>query len=516
MKPYKIVVVDDEENSRNLTSRILTNAGYQVVTAPSGLDGLVNIQAQQPDVVVLDIVMPDIDGLEICSLIKSDPLLKNTYILLLSGLKITSESQAAGLEAGADDYITAPYSQRELLARVKNLIALKTTRQALKAQLEEQRLASVGRLSAHIAHEFNNYLTIITLYTDMMMADSLMPTQFQPRLNVIQEQSENATKLIAQILDFSRGAMMKMERVDLAAFLEVSVAVIKEILPSNIHIHLDTGDTQPLLKADTSSLQKMLINLSLNAQDAMLDGGQLIFTLRSLSGRPLDLTDLQNMTAEQWVSLIVKDTGTGIKPEIIDKVFDPFFSTKHPTERKGLGLAQVHGIVHQHGGTITVDSEINKGTIFTIYFPVETQPVATAVIADEDFLFVESSMSKGRILLIEGNASVRTALTEVLESVGYQLVATGTAMEGLAICRHQRGAFDLVISDYWLSDMESSKLVETLSAESPATKLVLVTDYMAEKAESPSSFQVDGLISKPFNLDQVLSTIRSLINRTND
>lgn len=516
MKPYKIVVVDDEEDSRNLTIRILANAGYQVVAAQSGLDGLIKIQAEQPDVVVLDIVMPDIDGLEICSLIKSDPLLKNTYILLLSGLKITSESQAAGLEVGADDYITAPYSQRELLARVNNLIALKTTREALKAQLEEQRLASVGRLSAHIAHEFNNYLSIITLYTNMMLADSSMPAKFQPRLNVIQKQSENAAELIAQILDFSRGAMMKMERVDLAAFLEVSVAVIKEILPSNIHVHLDIGDTKPFLKADASSLQKMLINLSLNAQDAMPEGGQLIFTLRSLSGRPHELMDLQTITAEQWVSLIVKDTGTGIKPEIIDKVFDPFFSTRHPTERKGLGLAQVHGIVYKHGGTITVESEINKGTIFTIYLPVEASTVATAVIADEAFHFEESGMSKKRILLIEENTSVRIALAEVLESIGYHLVMTGTAREGLAICRQQQGGFDLVISDYWLSDMKSSKLVETLAAEFPAIKLVLMTDYMAEKDESLSSFQVDGLISKPFNLDQALSTIRSLLNGTNN
>ncbi len=516
MKPYKIVVVDDEEESRNLTSRILTNAGYQVITAPSGLDGLVNIQAEQPDVAVLDIVMPDIDGLEICSLIKSDPLLKNTYILLLSGLKITSESQAAGLEAGADDYITAPYSQQELLVRVKNLIALKTTRQALKAQLEEQRMASVGRLAAHMAHEINNYLAIITLYTDTMMANALMPTTFKSHLNTIQEQSDNAANLIAQILDFSRSAMVKMERVDLATFLEDSVAIVREILPANIRIHLDTGDANPFLKADAGSLQKMVINLSLNAQDAMPGGGQLTFILRRLSERPLHLTELPTMTAEQWVSLVVQDTGTGIEPEIIDKVFDPFFSTKHPTEGKGLGLAQVHGIVHQHGGTIAVDSEINKGTEFTIYLPVETQPAATAVINDEAFLLEKNTTSIGRILLIEGNGSVRTALAEVLENAGYQLEAAGTASEGLAICRQRQGAFDLVILDYWLPDMQSSKLLETLAAEFPAIKQVLVTDHLTRNDEGFSTFPVDGMIGKPFNLDQILSTIQTLINKTNE
>lgn len=516
MKPYKIVVIDDEEEPRNLASRILIEAGYQVITAPSGLEGLVSIQAELPDIVISDIVMPDIDGLEMCALIKSDPLLKNTYVLLLSGLKITSESQAAGLEAGADDYIIKPYSQRELLARVKNLISLKITRQALKAQLEQERLATVGRLATHIAHEFNNYLTIITLFTDLMMIDLRMPAIFQPRLNTLQDQSKNAANLVAQILDFSRSAMMRMERVNLASFLENSVAVIQEILPSTIHIHLDMGDIEPFLKADPNSLQKMLIYLSLNAQDAMLDGGQLIFKLERFSGRPPHLMDLQDIATEQWVILVVKDTGTGIDLEIIDKIFDPFFSTKDPTERKGLGLAQVHGIVHQLGGTIAVDSEKNQGTTFTIYLPVEAELTETAVTTIEDTVMTESDTSKRRILLIDGNATVRSALGEVLESVGYQLTTAGTANEGLAICRQQQGAFDLVISDFWLPDRQSSKMLATVSAEFPTIKQVLMTDQWVKEDDFLSTFQVDGLISKPFVLDQVLSTIQALVNRTDD
>lgn len=516
MKPYKIVVVDDEEEPRNLASRILIEAGYKVITAPSGLEGLVSIQAEQPDIVVLDVVMPDIDGLEICSLIKSDPLLKNTYVLLLSGLKITSESQAAGLEAGADDYITKPYSQRELVARVKNLVSLKTTRQALRAQLDQERLATVGRLAAHIAHEFNNYLAVVSLNTDLMLVDLNMPAAFQPRLNTIQKQSKNAANLVAQILDFSRNAMIRMERVNLVTFLEDSVAVIQEILPSTIHIHLDTGDMKPFLHADPNSLQKMLINLSLNAQDAMPDGGQLLFKLERFSGRPPHLMDLQDSVTDEWVILVVKDTGIGIDSAISDKIFDPFFSTKHSIESKGLGLAQVHGIVHQQGGTITVESEKNQGTTFTIYLPVEAELATTAVTTIEDTVITESGTSKGRILLIEGNAMLRSALAEVLESVGYQLTMAETATEGLAICRQQQGAFDLLISDFWLPDIQSSTLLKTVSAEFPTIKHVLMTDDMAETEHFLSSFQVDGVIRKPFVLDQILSTIQSLIKRTAD
>jgi two-component system, cell cycle sensor histidine kinase and response regulator CckA len=516
MKPYKIVVIDDEEEPRNLAKRILIEAGYQVITAPSGLEGLVSIQAEQPDIVVSDVVMPDIDGLEMCSLIKSDPLLKNTYVLLISGLKITSESQAAGLEAGADDYITKPYSQRELLARVKNLISLKTTRQALKAELEQQRLETVGRLATYIAHEFNNYLAIITLYTDLMLVDSRMLDTFQPRLNIIQEQSKNAANFVAQILDFSRRGMMRMELVNLAAFLGKSVAVIQEILPSNIHIHLDTGDMKLFLQADPNSLQKILFYLSLNAKDAMPDGGQLTFKLEGLTRHPPHMMDSEDMVAEQWVILVVKDTGIGIDSEIIDKIFDPFFSTKHPTEAKGLGLAQVHGIVSQHGGTITVDSEKNQGTTFTIYLPVEAELTKTAVTTIEDTVMTEIGTSKGHILLIDENANARSALAEVLECVGYQLTTAETAHEGLAICRQQHGAFDLVISDFWLPDRQSSKFFTTVSAEFPTIKHVLMTDQLVKEDDIPASIQVEGLIVKPFVLDQILSTIQALVNKTDD
>jgi CheY-like chemotaxis protein len=254
----------------------------------------------------------------------------------------------------------------------------------------------------------------------------------------------------------------------------------------------------------------------MNAQDAMPDGGRLSFTLESFSGRPFPLTDFQGMVAEQWVVLRVTDTGTGIAPEIIDHIFDPFFSTKHPTEGKGLGLAQVHGIVHQHGGTITVASQKNQGTTFTIYLPVETELDETAVSVDPAPIILENSLSKGRILLIEVNATVRTALTEVLEDMGYQMTAAGTASEGLTICRQQQGAFDLIISSFGLTDIQSSRLFEICAADYPTIKRVLMTDHSANDEDLLASFQVDGLISKPFNLDQILSTLQSLINKTDD
>ncbi|MBP6470046.1 MAG: response regulator [Chloroflexi bacterium] len=810
MKAHKIVIINDEEESLNLPSRILTKADYHVVKASSGLEGLLSIQAEQPDIAIVDVIMPDINGLEICSLIKSDPQLKNTYVLLLSGLKITSESQAAGLEAGADDYITSPYSQRELLARVKNLISLKTAELAAKAQLDQQRaiarlgqysledhklpdlfaltvkkvakvldipivgifrhdaasqtltmvagkgwgtgniqldavpnsflwrslnqsnptivedrhkekgfdlppilaelkiesfasvpmgniaepfglflvaaretqaftketayflqavanilnnsirrqntlralqqsafkfsntieqanygftivdengeiihwnaaqeiitgyersgvigkkfteffrtlvfgcernffgfeqllkdistmqetgvvnnnclagciydvnrrdgiaikvhlaifpirtdfgimicaiardvteeferelflrqqqrLATVGQISMHIAHEFNNFLAVISLYTEIMSDDPTMPPQHLARLKIILEQTGNAASLITQMLDFSRSSIMNIELIDLAAFLENSVLVLGQVLPKNMDIQLVIHCGRPLMKADPSSLQRMLLNLALNAQFAMPEGGKLIITLEDYSGHLPFLREVQTLVAAQWVVLRVQDTGTGIAPEIIDKVFDPFFSTKHPTEGTGMGLAQVYGIVHQHGGTISVDSEVNVGTSFKIYFPVKMQTSETVVA--QDFVFAESEMSKGRILVVERNVHVQEALLDVFESVGYQVVGAKATDEGVSICRRLKGAFDLMIVDMVDLDAQSNRLLQNLTTEYPTIKYLFTTDHFTDRDSSFPDIRVDGLIYKPFNLNQVLQTIQALL-----
>ena len=814
MKPFKIVIVNDEAEPLSITSGFLTKAGYQVVTAASGLEGLVTVQAEQPDIVILDIVMPDINGLEICSLIKADPLLKNTYVLLLSGLKITSESQAAGLEAGADDYIASPYNPRELLVRVKNLITLKTTRHALKVQLEQQqiianlsqlsledaslpelfaatirelsavlrapiagifqysagdqtllltsgvgweledvcldaaahtlpghslsqsepsivedidevtafelppvfsnlhiasclfvpighlaepfgvlllaaqerdhfsqdsiwflqavnnilngsirrqnmlraleqsahkfsnvieqanygftlvdekgtiinwnaaqeritgyeraavlgtdfitlfrnlalgcdnaaynheqtladistllnkgevnnkglagcvynfkhhaghvikvhfalfpihtdfgvmlfsiardvteefgreallqqqqRLAIVGQMSAHIAHNLNNYLAAPILYTELMMTDSALPIQYQAYLKTILEQNQNAANLVSQILDFSRKAMMRLEQVDLAAFLEDAVIVIEKILPKNIQFHkrLNANGSKLIMKADPNRLQQMLINLCLNAKDAMPKGGDLTIMLASYSGLIPFRWEEQAMIAEQWVVLTVTDTGMGIKPEIIGKVFDPFFSTKHPTEGSGMGLAQAYGIASQHGGTISVDSRVNAGTTFTIYLPVEIEAPTPTPVIQRDVILTKHDASKGRVLVIDGNDSFRNALVDVLEIRGYELAVAKTVAEGLAICRGAEGAYDLVISDIQLLTKHSNDLLESFAAEYPATQHILLTDYAPSKENTLSFVQTSEKISKPVNLKQLLEMIRSLL-----
>lgn len=207
--------------------------------------------------------------------------------------------------------------------------------------------------------------------------------------------------------------------------------------------------------------------------------------------------------------LSVQDTGTGIAPEIIDKVFDPFFSTKHPTEGTGMGLAQVYGIVHQHGGTISVDSEVNAGACFKICLPVKTQ--VSEPVASQDFVFSKSETSKGHILVVEENVYVQEVLRDVLESIGFQVMGVKTMDEGLSICRRLGEALELAMIDVEHLETQSIGLLQNLTTEFPTTKYLLITERLSNQESSFPDIRVDGLIYKPFNLNQILDTIHTVL-----
>ena len=234
---------------------------------------------------------------------------------------------------------------------------------------QQDRLAATGRLAAGIAHDFNNMLTIMMGHAQLLEEDEDIPEWSKRSLRSIFTQGQRAAELIRQILDFSSRTVVQRQPVDLASFLKETMELLERVLPENIRLVTGSADGKYIVNANLTQLEQTVTNLVVNARDAMPDGGELRLELSQLRVEPDGLPPWPAMAPSKWVVLAVSDTGTGIPEEVMEHVFEPFFTTKEPGEGTGLGLAQVYGIVKQHGGYIDVESAEGKGTAFTVYLP---------------------------------------------------------------------------------------------------------------------------------------------------
>ncbi|MEW5869231.1 MAG: ATP-binding protein [Chloroflexota bacterium] len=245
-----------------------------------------------------------------------------------------------------------------------------TRERELQAQaLMQQRLATVGQMAAGMAHDFNNIMASILVYTDMLDLDAGISQNSRERVGVIRKQIKRATELIRQILDFSRRSVMQMTSLDLLALLEETEKLLQGVLPGAIAFEVKYPFGEYWVRGDATRLQQVFVNLCLNARDAMPRGGRLQVELERYSPDGRQPPSNPELSEGEWIRICVSDTGCGIPAEILSHIFDPFFTTKPVGQGSGLGLAQVYGIVKQHGGHIDVYSKVGEGTTFTIHLP---------------------------------------------------------------------------------------------------------------------------------------------------
>ncbi len=234
---------------------------------------------------------------------------------------------------------------------------------------EVARLATVGRLAAGIAHDINNIMTVISIYAELLGDAPGSGEKDRARTQTILEQAQRATHMIRQLLDFSRQSASERQQLDLLPLLNEEVKLLRQTLPENVELALVAAPDEYHVLADPTRVQQLVMNLAVNARDAMPAGGQLRFELARQQLGPQDKLPVPAMTPGGWLRLLVADTGTGIAPAHLAHIFDPYFTTKEPGKGTGLGLAQVHGIVALHNGHITVESELGSGTTIAIYLP---------------------------------------------------------------------------------------------------------------------------------------------------
>ena len=385
-------------------------------------------------------------------------------------------------------------------------------RQQEAYQQAQERLATVGQLAAGIAHDFNNILSVITLYTEALQKRPYLEAGDRRRLETMVEQSQRAVSLIEQLLDYSRRAVLERRPLNLGAFIKEQARLLRVSLPENVALDLTSGGEDYMVRADATRIQQMLMNLATNGRDAMPGGGNLridLSTERVTAGKE----PLPDMSPGRWVRLRVSDDGQGIAPEVLPHIFEPFFTTKEPDKGTGLGLAQVYGIVKQHGGFIDVASQVGEGTTFTIYLPrYEPEPVEEAA----DRGGAQAAPVNGQqetILVVEDHEATRRALSDMLELFNYRVLQARDAAEALDLYAERPDEVDLVLSDLVLTGrMGGDALYERLAARDEGVKVVLMTGYpLQDRGRALLEAGVLAWLRKPFTVDEVTAVVREAL-----
>ena len=397
-------------------------------------------------------------------------------------------------------------------ARVTGLVAVArdvTERRRLEQQLRQQeRLAAVGQLAGGIAHDFNNILAGITLYAQLPLRTADLAPGTEEALTSILEESHRAADLVQQILDFSRSAMMETEPISLSALVHEAMTLLRRTIPESIHLQAEMGADPCTIQGDPTRIHQALMNLALNARDAMPDGGELRLAVEPLTVATDDEPPLPDMAPGAWARLTVSDTGIGMTEEVQAHLFEPFFTTKEEGRGTGLGLAQVYGIVKQHQGFIDVDTAPDEGTAFSIYLPlVEDEGRGTPA---QD----STPPSGGRgetILVVEDADRLRRAIEAGLTSLGYNVVSAANGREAMEILPAQH--VDLVLTDVVMPQMGGEALLHALRAEDPHLKVIAMTGHVVDTdVQGLRASGFSAALPKPFSIEKLTRVVRDVLD----
>ncbi len=383
-----------------------------------------------------------------------------------------------------------------------------------KKHLEEQvrwsqKMDALGRLAGGVAHDFNNLLTVIQGYADLLRQQLGAENPHTRKIDVIREATDAASALTQQLLSISRRQIAQMQDVIVNSVIERSLRVIQGLLGERINLLLDLYPELPAFRGDPSQIQQILLNLIVNARDAMPDGGSLLVqtTLVDFGGVPVETA--RDSYAGCFVRLRVKDTGRGMDQQIKARIFEPFFTTKDGCIGSGLGLSVTYGIIEEHGAEIRVTSEPGEGSTFDVLFP------ATRYIAPEGWISTDWKSLTGTetILVAEDHIAVRVLLKETLERYGYNIIEADDGREALDQFLDGENKIDLLITDIVMPRMGGLDLAKRAKEFSPSLKVIVISGY-ADDSASWQNIRESGysFLSKPFSPDTIARLTRTVLD----
>ena len=383
----------------------------------------------------------------------------------------------------------------------------------LEAQLAQTlRLQAVGQLAGGIAHDFNNLLTAMIGFCDLLLLRHRPGDQSFADVMQIRQNANRAASLVRQLLAYSRQQTLQPRVLSLSEVLGELAHLLRRLIGANIALKLDHGrDLHPVL-VDQGQLEQVVINLAVNARDAMPEGGTLtIRTQNATLTQPIPSAG-ETVPPGDYVRIDVADTGTGIPPEIVDRIFEPFFSTKPIGQGTGLGLSTVYGIVRQSGGYIVLDSKPGQGTTFSIFLPRHAETAGAAARRDDDEEAARDLTGAGTILLVEDEDAVRLFGARALRNKGYKVIEARSGEAALDILAQDAEAIDLLITDVVMPEMDGPALVEKVRADRPDIKVLFISGYaetgFRQQARDAGTLQ---FLPKPFSLKQLAGKVKDML-----
>lgn len=404
------------------------------------------------------------------------------------------------------DLIHQFFEQRETL--VQETRERRHTEEALSLSEEHlrhaQKMEAVGRVAGGVAHDFNNLLTGIIGYSELLMVKLSENPSLREAAEAIAAAGERAAGLTRQLLALSRKQVLQPRVLDLNNLVQDLSNLLRRVLGEQTILHVDFQAEPARVNADPGQVEQVIMNLCVNARDAMPDGGDI--HLRTWNEKRIE-----DGVEQEWVALAVEDSGIGMDVDTRQKLFEPFFTTKPPGSGTGLGLATVYGIVSQSGGTVEVDSEVGRGTVFRVFLPLSHGELSAPRIAFPPLPFNGSNET---ILVAEDEEFVRQLICEVLTDQGYHILPAEDGMAALDRMHEYEGRIDLLLSDVVMPRINGFELARLVVASRPETAVLFISGYANAEmnVKSLKAPAVDSL-AKPFSPTLLLRKVREVLDR---
>ena len=529
-KKVTLLFVDDLPENLQILGNIFKNKYHTIIVATSGKDALALVHKTHPDIILLDIMMPEMDGFEVCLQLKTNKDTENIPIIFLTA-KDEPQAIVKGFELGAVDYVTKPFNSAELLARVNTQIREKQHRDMIlqinarlrqeirireqisdeKLKLETQmlntrKMEAIAALAGGVAHEFNNALNVITGSIELLTMSHLHDAVVMKNTNRMMTSSDRMVQLTSQLLAYARGGRYRPDIISLGVFIKQSLPILQHTIESSIRLEKDLDSDRLQIEADSVQMQMVLANILTNATEAIKKEGVIQITTRDLSIDNTVLKDLPKLKSGSYVYLKIRDNGEGMDAETLSKVFEPFFTTKF--QGRGLGMAAVYGIVKSHDGVVTLDSEPGKGTTVRIYIPANPVIPVETIVPDNI-----TNKGSGTILLIEDEEMICDVTETLLKHLGYSVIVAQNGAEAVSLAKTFEDEIDLALLDIGLPDMKGDQLYYLITEIRPDMKVVVCSGFSIDgPVQKILDAGAQGFIQKPYTLAMLSARLKKVLD----
>jgi signal transduction histidine kinase len=518
-KPLRVLILEDSEDDAALLLRALRTGGYEsdYVRAETASGMAEALGRGDWSIIVSDYSMSGFTALQALNLLRERAL--DIPLIIVSGT-IGEETAVAAMRHGAKDYLMKgnltrlPAAIARELREAEDRQDRRNAEEALRRSEDHlrqvQKVEAIGRLAGGVAHDFNNLLTVISGYGDLLLTRLPAGAPMRHEIDEILKAARRAAALTRQLLAFSRRQILEPKVLDLNAVVEESVKMLRRLIGEDVDLRIAPAPDLGHIKADPGQLEQVIMNLAVNARDAMPGGGKLTIETRNVE---LDAAYAGAHVAVRpgaYVLLAVSDSGTGMDREIMAQIFEPFFTTKGPGKGTGLGLSTVYGIVKQSGGNIWVYSEPGQGTTFKIYLPRVDEAIERPVREREAPTVPRGSET---VLVAEDEAELRELVRVILQAHGYTVLAAADGPTAIEICRRHRERIDLMLSDVVMPQMSGRELAVRLAAVRPHMKVIFMSGYTSDAIVHHGVLDPGtAFIQKPFTPDGLARKVREVLD----